>query len=422
MNAYFWPRLLGYTLPAIVAFCSPIGDMLSSGTFDAKGTAAGAAAYILVVLAHAVVIPRFVGPAVRAQRVLDDHPWAFFVRLDALRRGTSAAGTKPDLGEAPPPEAFLIRDAQLLHHEEGDAMCPCAGPACAGSVLRRSAALQSLVVALWLITGNLSYSLFNHWTPAVTFASQTWSSPWKALFVAYSIAANFADFVSGVLEVLSTDAAMLDLEARLRQRAVGLALSDFVSRCSRACRGGATAGAPQWPETEPYVALHGALAPSWRTSRIVTEATFRAMSLILLLVATLALIPLLASGCVPAYMIASCGGSVVIIFRYLMDAVYSNAGVASTAALYRRARLSLSTLLASHPDSPTAARLRSHVSLLARFETDCNEDRAKLAGFQAGWGTVRGAFATGLTLGVGLFGILRGAGARATLEGYCPVT
>jgi hypothetical protein len=42
-------------------------------------------------------------------------------------------------------------------------------------------------------------------------------------------------------------------------------------------------------------------------------------------------------------------------------------------------------------------------------------------GFVVDYSVLRGLLATGLTVGVGLFGILRGAGARVTIETVCPI-
>ncbi|KAI9023204.1 hypothetical protein DFJ74DRAFT_668107 [Hyaloraphidium curvatum] len=241
---------------------------------------------------------------------------------------------------------------------------------------------------------------------------------WRAGFAAWTIFVTVACHVSLLSEIATTDVALLGLESRLKHRVLKLALAGLVSRATRSSARGETIS---WPFTEPYIDVQMAFAPSWRSNKSSTE-----IGLVLFVVAASttalsSLASLLGSGCIPAFYISTVAMDLVFCIRYVSDAIVANGGVSSAVDLYRRTRTTLAGLLALDPDHPERRRLRAHAELLARYEAACSEDLAMLFGFVVRYGVLRGLLVTGLTVGIGLFGILRGAGARVTLQTVCPV-
>ncbi|KAI9006860.1 hypothetical protein DFJ74DRAFT_740392, partial [Hyaloraphidium curvatum] len=422
-NAHLWPRMAYYTVPHLVLAFASIGDMLSSGMFDERGVGVGLAALAIAHLFHAFLLPPMVQAALAVQADLDRHPFAPYVRWTRLARLAQGRPAPTELGAA---ELAGIADGSggvsLMAHDADDPLCPCPAPSCGGSAVGTSAVYQSVLFVYGILPGLVSWTVLAQWTFLVTLASETWTS-WKAFFAVWTILANLAVWVS--FEVSSTDVALIRLESKLKHRALKDALAAFVDRCCNATLAESAdneAAAPIcWPSPEPYITLHLAFAPSWRANKGITEAVTSLFLGLFLGMAVLSLVLLIGSGCIPAYILAAAAIYLVSLVRHLADAVAANSGVSAVANLYRRARTSLAALQTAHPSHAELPRLLAHEKLLARYEAAVQEDLARVFGLVVDFGLLRGLLVTGLTVGVGLFGILRGAGARATVQTVCPV-
>jgi hypothetical protein len=97
----------------------------------------------------------------------------------------------------------------------------------------------------------------------------------------------------------------------------------------------------------------------------------------------------------------------------------SNAQVEAIGALYMEARDELLVLL-SRVDASMQNHFSSQVELLSSL-ANCDRYKARFLGFPITFGVMRTLAATGVTLGIGLWSILRSAGIFVTIESYCPM-
>jgi hypothetical protein len=156
--------------------------------------------------------------------------------------------------------------------------------------------------------------------------------------------------------------------------------------------------------------------------KAATESWVLMVAILIGVMSILSLIPLIGSGCLPAYIIAAIAFYLItFLIRFLWDAIAANAGVSSIVDLYSRAEMVLTVLVADQPQHPEATRIQAQKKVLKKLRTAAGEDLAKLFGFVVDCSVLGGFLVTGLTVGVGLFGILRGAGARVIIQTVCPI-
>ncbi|KAI9004346.1 hypothetical protein DFJ74DRAFT_693128 [Hyaloraphidium curvatum] len=282
------------------------------------------------------------------------------------------------------------------------------------------------------IVGIFGWGAVEFWTPLVTFAGATWSSPWRAALSAYVLACLAIYVVNHGIDLFATDFALIGLEGRLQARAAAVCLSDLVSRHCTATEGGvastgldspgaaaSSTAAPRAPE--PFVYLHQAMAPVWRSFKGSTSSVMLQLGFIGVNVLVSVLINIIGAGCVTAWQFFAIFNTCTLFLRPFINAAVANRSTSAVAALYRRCRTDLDRLLLDRPDHPDAARMRDCARLLGVFESSAREDRATVLGFVADLGFLRGAMLALVTVGVGmLHGILRGAGVTVTMQTVCP--
>ncbi|KAI9029327.1 hypothetical protein DFJ74DRAFT_703142 [Hyaloraphidium curvatum] len=374
---------------------------VDSGAFSARGLAAGTAGFAIIELGYAFFTPRLVKAAVAIRRDLDRHPFARFVRWKQL----CLAGAD---GRTP---------SSLNRHEPADPLCPCPAHSCANSrILGPSAAVQATFVLFRGLVFIGVFGALTFWTPLVLFGGETWTSPWRGILAACVVVQTIVVCYVQTLDGPVPDVELQGLQRRLVNRATTSALSSFLARCSKAGM-----ASVNWPAVEPYVEVHLALVPSWRAVSAVTATGITIQAGLVGIIVCAMCVTVFGSGCIPAYLLGALLLMAAQFLANLSNVAAANAGVSRTALLYGRARTELQLILTRRPDHPEAARLREHALLLERFETAAKADLARVAGFPADYSVLRGIVVTALTVGVGLYGILRGAGVWVTVQSACPV-
>ncbi|KAI9030651.1 hypothetical protein DFJ74DRAFT_764964 [Hyaloraphidium curvatum] len=393
-------RTLTYFAPEVALAGATWAPAIASGAFDTRGAAVGLAAQLaLIVGYHAAFL--FEGTSAWDKPATEDgSTFAALVRWKELcAEGGSA----------------------LVRHDEDDRWCPCDRASCAGALPARSSALQVVRPALLVALALLAYPVFFWWTPIVFLADRTWAVPWIAFLMVAVLVANLV-YVLVIGPSVSVDPYLLGLDTRLEQRAIKLALADLVKACVLPIAGDVPARedpASDAPPADCYISMHGMLAPKWRT-RVAANESWLLLELLTGAADVLALaFLLLASGCATAWAVASLAWHLLDLFYVLSTAAAANAGVTRCTDLYS---LAASDVRLAHARAGVRAPgwVLSHLDALDGFSRAGGTDHARVFGVPVTYGAVRGAAATLATVALGLFGILRGAGARATLQSWCP--
>ncbi|KAI9029223.1 hypothetical protein DFJ74DRAFT_749339, partial [Hyaloraphidium curvatum] len=431
--AQAWPRLnrlpvsrtLFFLLPvAVAAPYAAWGPALASGAFSARGAAVGVAAFAFECAAFHVVLLAQRVPAWGRPPTEDASPWCGLARwIELSGWGTAQAGDAEAPAERGP------RPRPMLEHRDRDPWCPCARSSCAGGLPRRSSAIQLARQIVTNILAQLVYWLFASWTPTVFLGDAIWGVPWKAALFSYLPVVYVVQHVSIILEGISTDVALLELEGRLEARAIAMSLSEVVQFC--VADADAQEGEPvlttdsqtqgqrngTW---ETYIELHHTLAPKWRARAKASQDYNLAHAAVFGLSVVVLLVFMFGSGCATAWIIGSLALHTLELLFALLNFATANGIVARNAALYGRAAADIRLAFAGRR-LPVSTAAAAQVAVLERFERAVDENLARLFGVPVTFGFVRGIAATLVTIAVGLVGILRGAGVRATMQSWCTI-
>lgn len=221
------------------------------------------------------------------------------------------------------------------------------------------------------------------------------------------------------MDTIGSQRQALKLSSNLHSRALHLALSSFLERLKSHLDGTADSSLPRGPE--PYRLLHDNLVPIWSQR---TTLSHQWKGTYLATVVGLAVVfvgNMLAGSCVPVYPLFELLYALIALHLDLLELATSNAEITICTSLYFQALFTLRSLRADYyqpRDSLIRDYLADHEAVLLSL-TEAERYRAKFLGFQVGFSTVRTLAVTVFTIGVGLFGVLRGTGIYVTLDVAC---
>lgn len=287
----------------------------------------------------------------------------------------------------------------------------------------------------------------------VTFGQLTWRTPWSAVLAGLALATLvFIQVFTFVSLVFGTqlNPRILQLELRLRRRAAKLCLDDLVQSMALASQNASVDPATTRSVGDyPYVALHAKLVASWasRTDGFRNQLLFWAVGLggtvVWILINMVSHESFRCVDCrdtirnnFPNFgtphrqFAASCITSGALsnllmvssqVLVFFTAYAIANQEPAEIAALYCSARSSPYAIAANCPASRSdvLSVIRTHADILGTF-TELNGTRAKFLGFEITFSSLRGLLLTLITIGVGLWSVLRNAGVAVTIEQVCP--
>ncbi|KAI9002983.1 hypothetical protein DFJ74DRAFT_695486 [Hyaloraphidium curvatum] len=396
-NGPFSPRTIGVGVACVALYWSVCVAMAFSG---------------------ALFRGRFFVP--RAASDLGAHPLAVFARYNQLVRATPEESGGKD-GAA--------GSEGIVRHVDGDPLCPCPAKACARNLEGRAGTLRlfDLILRVLLVSTAI---FFMGYTPVVTLAAATWSTPWAAAFTAAYVAWLQGASVAACLASSSGSLPALELQQRLQSRALSDALSELLDRYAAAIEdasrtdGDLRSTVYRLPTEESYEALCERLQ-TFREGRFSTFSVSRNLIISYFLVPFVAGVAAIAAGsCVPLWCPLVLLFFFFLALRDLLAVAAANAQVSTTQSLLRRAHREAESILARASATPggpppgPAAALGHHAALLAAYAGDASAV-ARFLGFAADWGSARAVAATLLTVAVGLWSVLRSAGVYLTPDVAC---
>jgi hypothetical protein len=309
----------------------------------------------------------------------------------------------------------------LLQHVAGDDRCPCLAKSCSGGRFKwisTSAWGQLLYLNVVFV---FTCFVMRFWSGLVTFAPQTWSTPWSATLGVASLA--FSTFVA-TLNGLSNAAVfpnipLLKLELGLHMRAVDMCLARLLSRM----RIVAESSHPDFPlipvDSEPHVVLHAALAASWRERfNVAVGARYLVIVGIFGEVASVCVM-MIGAGCMNAGNLATLGVGLVYLAHDLLAISVVNMESTLAASAYISTAFELRTLAMPLVEG-VSAHLRMHADLLERLAHGVDRFQSRFLGFPVTFAVCRAVALSTLTLGVAMYSVLRTAGIGVTLQSACP--
>ncbi|KAI9002171.1 hypothetical protein DFJ74DRAFT_696950 [Hyaloraphidium curvatum] len=314
----------------------------------------------------------------------------------------------------------------LLGHNSKDDLCPCPNVQCAGRLPRRADVLR--IVDMSFRLSLLTFSGFSYfWTPLVStgIAQRTWTTPWSAVFGGLTVAALLNFGWPAALVRFSTNVPLLQLSNRIGCRAMKLASEDMLCRYRLLIDTGAQWTRGTTSERQLYMDLHILFTSSWRRRILqytASVANLFASSVNLLM----GLINIAACSCLPACFLLYLVYTLAMNLIDLVNVSAANAQISDVRSLYADVSSELRELrriaytAPSRPDPDVIAALEADAEVLGSY-LDVDRYRLKFLGFVMTYGVVRTLFATLLTLGIGLWSILRGLGVFVTMETICPI-
>ncbi|KAI9028399.1 hypothetical protein DFJ74DRAFT_750101 [Hyaloraphidium curvatum] len=414
-------------VPVFAAIGGTVRPALASGLFDVRGVAVGIAGQLLLQIAYHVAALSQSIPAWHRPATEDASPFAGLARWKLLCDHEAGGGQGVKATE----QMGLVRSSLgsvLVLHDPNDTACPCPAQTCAGALPARSATYQLLNLFVFIVARVLAYGFFFLFTAMIALADTTWTTPWMALFCVLQFVTVILTAFSIGLEGIYPDPSLLELDARLEARATKLVLADAVKAAfsdSTADYGASrSAGSHPAADREPvpaYISLFRMLAPKWRARALGRDVIFRTVVLAVFGAdGVLLLISLLGAGCATAYLLCSLLTNFLNLVLVVGSYAAANVGIDRIVHLYRQAGTDLRLGFAAVrvPVPPKAA---TDLRAISRLELAAGDNLTKMFGITVTFGVVRGTVATLVTVGVGLFGILRGAGARATVQSLCPI-
>ncbi|KAI9012249.1 hypothetical protein DFJ74DRAFT_758466 [Hyaloraphidium curvatum] len=385
-----------------VGFCPMLAfiptAIFNDGRFGSRQLAVGAVALACMLSVSLLLLWRGLlaaDPAVRTKGPQDGHP------LAQLARWTQLAGLKDG--------------SRLLQHDPDDELCPCSLASCAGSVPVRARYVRLAYNGSIFAISCLLISFLNVYTPAVTFAARTWSTPWSAFLVVFLVALHSSGIFLDVVPFLLPPPPLFQLSRRLRVRAVSLALTELLERHRRAFAEDGSVLVPRCPGTEHYQLLHAHLAAEWQRrihASLGIDVLFASYASVILAMA----LDAAGGGCIPLLMLAVFAlWSLVLLYTFFI-AAGANSEVGRVALAYEAAREQLLVLAAGAPSaSAVRASAEGHAAVLGSF-AGAKRLRARLFGFAIDYPVIRTVVATFFTVAVALWGVIRGLGVFFTPE------
>ncbi|KAI9033414.1 hypothetical protein DFJ74DRAFT_727642 [Hyaloraphidium curvatum] len=322
----------------------------------------------------------------------------------------------------------------LLRHSSKDraaGRCPCPSPSCGTSLVQITPTLVFSSFAVVFVLFFMAWVILLTWTQF--FFLPTWKAPWAATLAAIYLLVYISTYLADIYfrqVTLLPPFSVIALERRLRLRAVDLTLDDLVSRCEASAFGGHPIPLPP-PDDETYISLHRQLVSSWET-RLRSYTASRSIVVSTAVGAVVVcLCNLFAGGCLTAYNIADVAVVAAFLAFDLLTCAAANrdidgAAVAYSGAVERarmlvlRGRAARTDPHAPQPDDRAIAVLEAHAGMLASF-ANVGGLRTKFLGFGVTFGLVGTVAASGFTVAVGLWGVLRAVGTRTTLQSVCPI-
>ncbi|KAI9031469.1 hypothetical protein DFJ74DRAFT_655717 [Hyaloraphidium curvatum] len=194
-------------------------------------------------------------------------------------------------------------------------------------------------------------------------------------------------------------------------------MKDLLGRFrSAAADGSEPPRSPSWL----YVRLYYRFAAMCRARRRQESALVPRLAGIVLLPCTLVFAALFAAvgRCIPAWVLAYLVYLAIYLTVNAVNLASRNALIDSVTAVHGAAQRDLRTLVLARGPGPLADDAAMHCAALASFG-EVQHHRAKLFGFVVSFGSVRTLLATGTTIAVALWTVLRAFGVSATLESFC---
>ncbi|KAI9021314.1 hypothetical protein DFJ74DRAFT_707268 [Hyaloraphidium curvatum] len=349
-----------------------------------------------------------------------------FVRLP---RNAATAHSPDALGIAP-----LVRWSQLVRseprgplvrHKDGDALCPCERPSCAGGAPSSTASHAWLGIGLQ-VTFMYTTLVLLLATPLITLGGRLLDLWWGWLLTLVFALLDVTYFFVAIGQFTYPNIALADLEAKLQHRAASVALARMLDRYRAILLAGPETPRPERPEQDLYIRLHYRLSALWRSRNSHGVQVFRSVytativpALFLGMVTTMA-----TGGCLSAWQLAALAQAVHYEVNSLLGLAALNGVLDVAADVYRSARREADVLIADalrRGDSPSWAleELRQHGRVLSSF-LELDGLRALFFGFPISYGLLRTFVATSVTLGIGAWTVLRTLGVFVTFESVCP--
>ncbi|KAI9022689.1 hypothetical protein DFJ74DRAFT_101509 [Hyaloraphidium curvatum] len=378
---------------------------LDSGMFDVRGAAVGLTAQMFLLTLYHVALVSNALPVWNRPPSDDANIYAGAARWVELCAGCP--------------------DSSLVEHRPDNKDCTCPQPSCAGNTLRNSAAIQFGKLCLTMTGISLGVIVFLYWTPFVALGGYTWTVPWRIFIMVATIVSQTILCLLFIGQELSPDPALLELDARLDVRAIRLSLAGLPSG-SVTLPASVPSASPTLPDVSApppppaYITVYQTLAPKWRRRVQASETFVGVVASTFPLPVIALLLNLLGAGCAPAYLIALVVFHTLELLYFAAAMAVANAGVFRCAALYSRAALAIRVAYDSKGEEPPHSS-SNRAAVLDGFAREAEDNCARIFGVAITFSAVRGIVVTLVTVGVGLFGILRGAGARATLQSWCLV-
>ncbi|KAI9030628.1 hypothetical protein DFJ74DRAFT_764946 [Hyaloraphidium curvatum] len=309
--------------------------------------------------------------------------------------------------------------AFLEHDSTNEDLCPCTK--CTKVAVRVGTVLTAVAGISLFVFGICVWIVLRTWTPVVSLGQYVWRTPWSATLAAVALAAMVIYAPASCFVPLNIlNGGWLDLELRLRLRAVTTSLAELHDKLARA------ASEPDFRPPEisasPYVALHGRLLSEWADNVLFSAFFGRAFRNFVLSDLLAALLNAAVATCIPASYVASIALVLYMASWYMFATAAVNRQCDAVAVAYRRAALDLDLLADSFPDAPGVARrsIAAHKAVLERF-SQLDGARARFLGLPVTVEVIRALATTVATLAVALWSVLRSVGVSITIENLCPV-
>ncbi|KAI9034246.1 hypothetical protein DFJ74DRAFT_10963 [Hyaloraphidium curvatum] len=318
----------------------------------------------------------------------------------------------------------------FLVHRSGDGLCTC--EACfTGTAKWLPWEHVARTVPMHCLTGFIFIAMA--WTPLVYYEGPLWSVWWGILLGTLLMVSIAVYMASASLNRWNSPSIVLtNLQTRAYHRASTLALASLVLRAKHDLlepppptqARPPTAGSLE----ELYARLHAGYTTIWQRSHRSASDFITLLAFLGPIGIVVAIVIFIATGnCIPLFTVIFALVFVWMTFNDLLHLPVANAQIDAVATLYAGARQALHSLLAQaaklppHPDrAAVAEQVLGHARLLQTFE-EVGRLRATFVGVPVTWGLAKTFLVTMLTLAIGLWSVLKGAGVAFTVQSVCPI-